>query len=271
MNLTLIIDLENEYRKENQRVIAELMKKYAVILLQENENSWKELKADSMVVITDDIHAALKWEGYAILAIEHDRRIEGVRYTIENLETVEEKDIKVVHARKFHYPLVIKETERLIIREMTENDAEAMAVLYGDKDSTKFMNPLQDVVEDREFIRSYINHMYAFYGYGMWVVIRKEDGAFLGRAGIEHREIQKRIYHEIGYFIGSVYRRQGYGREAAEAVMETARELGIKQLVALIHEKNAPSIHLAEKLGFCFWEKYMDGEEFLIYRCRLSK
>ena len=45
--------------------------------------------------------------------------------------------------------------------------------------------------EEKEFQRAYIENMYRYFGYGLWLVFSKETGELIGRAGLEHRE-----YHE---------------------------------------------------------------------------
>ncbi|MDD6573241.1 MAG: GNAT family N-acetyltransferase, partial [Thermoflexaceae bacterium] len=174
------------------------------------------------------------------------------------------------YSRKFHLPVIIKETSRLILREITPGDAEAVRRLYEDKESTQYIPGLCGQEMERETVTAYIKNMYGFYGYGMWVVVRKRDNCLIGRAGIENRMISGKMYHEIGYFIGKEYQKRGYGEEAAQAVIMTARELGIKELVAYMNKKNAPSIKLARKLGFHYWKKLYDGDKYVVYRKRLA-
>ncbi len=42
--------------------------------------------------------------------------------------------------------------------------------------------------EEREYQQAYIEQMYRFYGYGMWIVCDRNTGELIGRAGVEHRE-----------------------------------------------------------------------------------
>jgi RimJ/RimL family protein N-acetyltransferase len=56
---------------------------------------------------------------------------------------------------------------------------------------------------------------------------------------------------ELGYFVMPAYRRQGFAEEAALGMMNWAkRSHGIGRLVVSISPENAPSVAMAQKLGF---------------------
>ena len=56
---------------------------------------------------------------------------------------------------------------------------------------------------------------------------------------------------ELGYFVMPAWRRQGFAEEAALAMMDWATRVhGISQFVVSISPDNAPSVAMAQKLGF---------------------
>ena len=55
---------------------------------------------------------------------------------------------------------------------------------------------------------------------------------------------------EIAYLIGPAYQRRGFGREAVQWLIDHLRALGVAELWACIHPRNAASIALVESLGF---------------------
>lgn len=64
---------------------------------------------------------------------------------------------------------------------------------------------------------------------------------------------------EIGYTIFPQFRRQGYAREAATALMDWAhREHGITCFIASISPQNEPSQKLAAQLGFVAFSSHID-------------
>lgn len=273
---TLIIDLDENYMNKNISILKKLAVGYTVIinktacgnqLMKESPAGKKNLQ--DMLVLSDDENAAVKWSGYAILAIAHGKYIPGVEYAAEELEHVEDHYINYVYNRRFGIPNIIKETERLIIREMKAEDADGLCRLYQDEESTQFIPKIHEPEEERKLASAYIKNMYGFYGYGMWAVVRKKDNCLIGRAGIENRMIQEEMFYEIGYFIGREYQRMGYGYEAVRAVMEFAGDFGMQELIAYINAKNTPSIRLARKSGFHFWKKLHDVDEYVVYRKQL--
>lgn len=120
--------------------------------------------------------------------------------------------------------------------------------------------------EEEEYTKAYIDHMYHFYGYGIWVVCLKKNDKIIGRAGISNREVDGENKLEIGYIIGKPYWYQGYAFEACKAVCEFAREeLMASDMVAFIDRENIASINLAKKLGFRLIETIESSEKIFEY------
>ena len=83
-------------------------------------------------------------------------------------------------------PWVILETERLVVREMEEGDLEALYRIYDQRDAADFLDGLSaDRDEERAYIKDYIEKVYAFYGFGIWMLEEKSgEGAWEGQAFI---------------------------------------------------------------------------------------
>ena len=74
---------------------------------------------------------------------------------------------------------------------------------------------------------------------------------------------------ELGYTIFPAFRRRGYAREAAEALMRWGREEhSVPRFVVSIRPDNSPSLRLAERLGFRWVGSHIDEIDGLenIYR-----
>lgn len=266
MIFTLIMDLQEEYLAKNKEIVEFLSKKNRVIRPEEV----KEGDMENPLVLTDDVNATEKWKTYAVIGIEHTEEIRGVDYVAEELFDVDEEYMSLVYHRKHGILRTIAKTKRLVIREVGPNDAEDICRLYEDKEAVRYIPPIHGVMEEKEYMQAYVKNMYGFYGYGMWGVIRESDNRLIGRVGIENRTMDGKVFCELGYFIGAEYQGNGYALEAAQAVMLEAKRLGICELIAYIHKKNTPSIRLAQKLGFCFWQESYDGAKFLVYRKIIS-
>ncbi|MBK5245122.1 MAG: N-acetyltransferase [Eubacteriaceae bacterium] len=62
-----------------------------------------------------------------------------------------------------------------------------------------------------------------------------------------------RYTSEISYYIDSRYQGKGLGTQMMGLAIEAAREIGFKNLIAVILESNLISIKLAKKHGFELW------------------
>lgn len=69
---------------------------------------------------------------------------------------------------------------------------------------------------------------------------------------------------DIGYWIGAPYWGNGYATEAGEAIIDRARELGVKTIVLKYFDGNGASRRVSEKLGFAWRSRKEDVEYPLI-------
>lgn len=202
----------------------------------------------------------------------------GADYVVMDENAIDEALAERVYKRHTGEPWTIAEAKRCIIRELTMDDIDALFELYSKPGITDFVEPLYDYDKECEYERAYIEHMYGYYEYGMWLVFSKETGELIGRAGLENRDYCDEqetqgvpgTYHsemELGYIIAPEYQRQGYATEVCQAILEYAWEnLCPDRINCLIDEENYPSRRLVEKLGFHLIGKTdVTGESLLRY------
>lgn len=85
-------------------------------------------------------------------------------------------------------------------------------------------------------------------GYGPWIIVAKDRGEILGRAGLWHAEGGPGV--ELGWMIRRSAWGHGFASEAAGAALEWAwHHAKHDHIISVIHATNAPSIRIAEKLG----------------------
>lgn len=169
---------------------------------------------------------------------------------IEGFEEVDFDFLEKIYQRHHGIPWTILETERLIVRELELSDMDALFELYSYEGMTDYMEGLYSYEEEYEYQKAYIENMYRFFGYGMWLVWEKESGKLVGRAGIEHRE-ELEGEPELGYAIGTPWQGKGYATEVCRAILAYAKEeLGFEELCSVVLPENKASVHLLEKLGF---------------------
>lgn len=167
----------------------------------------------------------------------------GTRYAVESLAEFDIEYLERVRRRYNHIPWDIGETDRCLIRELSLSDLPALYELYDKPGMTEFVEPLYDYETELEYQKAYIENMYGFYEYGMWLVFSKETGKLIGRAGLEH--------DEMGYMIAPELWNQGYATEVCRFIIDYAREnTDFEELYCRIDERNEASVRLAKKLGF---------------------
>ncbi|MBP5403196.1 MAG: GNAT family N-acetyltransferase [Treponema sp.] len=143
------------------------------------------------------------------------------------------------------------ETERLKLRQLTLDDTVKLALVLSDSDSMKFYPHPFTREEVENWIKWNIEN-YEKYGFGLWAVIEKESGEFIGDCGITMQQVEDDLFHEIGYHLRKEYRGKGYATEAAKACSEFAKSKGVKQIISYMKSDNLPSRHVAERNGMKF-------------------
>lgn len=183
----------------------------------------------------------------------------GTRYAVESLAELDIEYLERVRRRYNHIPWDIGETDRCLIRELSLSDLPALYELYDKPGMTDFVEPLYDYETELEYQKAYIENMYGFYEYGMWLVFSRETGKLIGRAGLEH--------DELGYMITPELWNQGYATEVCRFIIDYAREnTDFEELYCRIDERNTASVRLAQKLGFTNSGHMDDDINASIYR-----
>jgi RimJ/RimL family protein N-acetyltransferase len=149
----------------------------------------------------------------------------------------------------------ILETPRLRLRPFRESDLEAQAATLADPDVVRHLGGTPFSREDSWRRMLAASGMWALLGYGYWLAERREDGAYLGQIGFADikRDMIPNIegLPEMGWIFSPQAQGQGYATEAGLAALAWADEaLKAREIVAIISHGNAPSIRVAEKLGF---------------------
>lgn len=159
------------------------------------------------------------------------------------------------------------ETERLIFREMTFEDFDALKAIISDEETMKYyIKPYDD-----EGVNRWINwniENYKTFGFGLFALILKETGEFIGDCGITIQLIDGWYRPEIGYHINKKFWRKGYAKEATNAIKKWAFEnTTFRTLYSYMNADNIASIKTAEANGMKFVKEYVDkdGERLKVY------
>lgn len=144
---------------------------------------------------------------------------------------------------------IVLETPRLFLREMTFNDLDFLAEMYGDAEVMRYYPKPLNRKEAEESIEKNIAR-YQQHGFGMWLVLLKANALPIGRVGLVRQQIDGQAEDEIGYMIHRPYWQQGFAREAACGVRRYAQgTLGKTRVISLIRPINIPSQRTALSIG----------------------
>ena len=163
----------------------------------------------------------------------------------------------------------VVETERLALREFTAADAEFILELLNDPAFIRFIGDkkVRTVDDARNYLDTGPIDSYTRHGFGLYLVQLKKTKKPIGMCGLLKRDILDQV--DIGFAFLPDYRGQGYGSEAASAVLAYAHHnLKLKRILAITNPDNESSIKLLEKLGFHF-ERMMklseNGDEVKLF------
>ena len=148
---------------------------------------------------------------------------------------------------------VVLQTDRLVLGELTFEDAEFIVELLNDAAFVRFIGDkgVRNVADAREYLRKGPMDSYRRNGFGLYRVNRKADDCRVGMCGLVRREGLD--HPDVGFAFLPAHRDMGYASESAAAVIRHARqELGIGRILGITHPDNDGSIRLLERAGFAF-------------------
>ena len=149
---------------------------------------------------------------------------------------------------------IFLETDKYLVREMTEEDAEGMFMLDSDEQVHEYLG--NKTIDSKEqalnAIRKVIDQ-YESNGIGRWAIEWKANGDFVGWSGLkyEHSLWSDEHYYDLGYRLRPEYWRKGIATETELFSRDYAfNELDVKELFAAAHVDNEGSNHILKKIGF---------------------
>lgn len=147
------------------------------------------------------------------------------------------------------------ETEKLILRPLTLNDAQAIFSNYAnDPNVTKFMTwPTHESIEDtRTILRTWIGQ-YDHSDFYQWCIVLKENGNDpIGTIGVVRVDENVEII-EIGYVIGKTWWHKGITSEALTALIKFFfDEVKVNRIQARHDPNNPNSGKVMKKCGMKF-------------------
>lgn len=140
------------------------------------------------------------------------------------------------------------ETEHLLLRMTTPEDAERFHQIWNDPVVMKYIEGWRPSLEDARRAMTRLLQHWRDKGFGQWAVVHKTEGELIGYVGFKHLEQTPEI--ELLYGIDRPHWRKGYTTEAACACLRFVFEnTGLDRIVAVAHPENVGSWRVMEKLG----------------------
>lgn len=167
---------------------------------------------------------------------------------------------------------IFLETDRLVLRQLTEADVENLLALDSDPNVMRYLNggtPTPREVIEHQILPGFLDYYARFTGFGFWAAIEKSTGAFLG--WFEFRPLAQRspAVVELGYRLRRAAWGKGFATEGSRALIRKGfTELGVARVIATTMTVNAGSRRVMEKAGLTLvrtfhqaWPEYIAGAE----------
>ncbi|MFY1048182.1 GNAT family N-acetyltransferase [Chryseobacterium sp. GP-SGM7] len=161
------------------------------------------------------------------------------------------------------------ETERLLIRLISLEDADIILELYNMPNFIKFIGDknIKTLSDAENYIKNRFLPQIERSGFGNYLIILKEGNQKIGAVGIFEREGLDVV--DIGFSVLEKFEGKGLMFEAAKKIKSIGMdEFGLKKISAITTKDNSSSQKLIERLGLKF-QKYVtlpnEDEELMYY------
>jgi len=164
------------------------------------------------------------------------------------------------------------ETERLILRQFTADDLDALVELNSDPEVTFFINGGRPIPRDElasDYLPAYLTYHEKNANFGFFVAQEKASGEFIGWFHFRAPPEKPADEPELGYRLRRSAWGKGYGTEGSKALVDKGfRDLGVRVVTANTMVVNSRSRRVMEKVGmrqvrifYGEWPEKIPGDE----------
>ncbi|MBX9616935.1 MAG: GNAT family N-acetyltransferase [Caulobacteraceae bacterium] len=172
---------------------------------------------------------------------------------------------------------MILHTDRLTLRPASTEDFEDLLRLWADEAFTRPIAGRGPLTGEEVWFRLLrdLGHWSAL-GRGNWSILLTTTGDYVGSVGVlDYRRACQPVLDapELGWGVAPRYQGQGLAREAVDAALGWCdRVLRAPRTLCMIDPLNAPSLKLAERVGYRYREPglYQDKAVLLLERAAPS-
>jgi RimJ/RimL family protein N-acetyltransferase len=147
----------------------------------------------------------------------------------------------------------VLETDRLRLREWSEDDLDAYAALCADPEVMRYFGrgETKTRAEAAEQLEAFRRH-WDEHGFGLWCAAEREADECVGFVGLAVPDFLPEVMPavEIGWRLARSSWGRGYATEGARATVDHAfGPLGLDRIVSIAQPSNARSTNVMQKLG----------------------
>ena len=160
----------------------------------------------------------------------------------------------------------VLETDRLILRQLSTEDAEFILELVNEPSWMRFIGDkgIRTIDDASNYILKGPVASYERFGFGLYLTALKGSGIPIGICGLVKREDLEDP--DIGFAFLPRFWGKGYAYESASAVLGFAKSaFGLNRILAITAPDNHSSIRVLEKLGLSFEQmvRFSEGDSEL--------
>ena len=149
--------------------------------------------------------------------------------------------------------MIVLETDRLVLRHLTLNDAPFIVELLNEPSFLRFIGDrgVKTLQDARQYLLKGPIASYERFGFGLNLTFHKETGDPIGMCGLLKRETLPDV--DVGFAFLPAHWRKGYAFESGSAALAHGRSaFGLKRIVAVTSPDNVASIGVLGKMGLKF-------------------
>lgn len=169
----------------------------------------------------------------------------------------------VAEVREVLKDLPTLETERLILRKMVLNDAEAVFAYASNSEVSRYtLWETHRSIEDSRAFLEFATQKYENGGEPDWGIVYRGNGCLVGACGLVNWEAEH-ARAEVGFVLSREYWGRGLMSEAVRAILRFGFErMNLNRIEARCIAENAASARVMEKAGM-FYEGTLRQREYI--------
>ncbi len=139
-----------------------------------------------------------------------------------------------------------------MIRVATIDDLESIVAIHNQAIAAGFQTAFTDALVVSERVEWFAEH--TEFQYPIFVYMHEEQVAgWISISPYRSGRAALRFAVEVSYFVHAAYRNMGVGSQLLHHAVNVCTELEYHTIIAIIIDKNAPSIRLVQRYGFEQW------------------